>query len=281
MEPMASEFKLIDEYIDYIELYLYYYKANGYKTPVNNKYNIINFDFRKIYNSFTIEKGNILTVGFYLKKLTKTYNDLNDVHNITYDHFSQNEETIGMVDSDKWVNQEIYHLEHSNFEMELIINTDSLLKKIKEKYDYIELAINSPLNSNYENPITEIKSKLPSQIEKQELFTNYIHKIEKEKVNLFAELLKDNFAGIGKKPVAVMIYVLNRDGYIKLPNEGRKPIYDSLRALFVSDIGSNSNLNATILAIEKTGNLLSKSIHQKDIDKCEIKIKNIIAEIGK
>jgi len=157
------------------------------------------------------------------------------------------------------------HLIYSNKLQTYIL---SVLEKFEKKYNSNNI---KQKESKDNQPKSEIKPKL---------FIDYIENIDDSKKQLFVQLLKEKFAGIGKKPVAVLIYVLNKDGYIKLPNRGRKPIYNSIRKLFSTDIGTNSNIDSTILSIKKTANVPTGN-HQNDIKESEIKIIKILKLINK
>jgi hypothetical protein len=191
-----------------------------------------------------------------------------------------------------WLNNELKVIKqwlsdtYPNGEKKGILNSDSEQIEILKYKQFVCFEIGK-IEKLYNdiNPLsfqqTENDSEKLPQEKLKAIFSDFISKEKNMNRQLFAEKLKESFAGIGKKPVAIMIYVLDRDGYIKLPNRGRNQFYNSLQDFFLTDIGTPSNINATIHDIKNKGKYLKNSQHSMDILDCETKINKLLELMSK
>jgi len=118
---------------------------------------------------------------------------------------------------------------------QFFLATDEVIKFCDEELEFLDQK--DQLSNDQPNPLPK-KS-----------FLDHLIMNESEK-QLFAEVLKKQFPGIGGKELGVLLKALEAEGYINIIDKQRKAIYDSLREFFDWDIKSNTAINRAIYSID-------------------------------
>jgi len=137
--------------------------------------------------------------------------------------------------------------------LEYSLATDEIIKFCDEELEFLDQK-------------AQLANDQPKPLPKKSFINHLI--MNESKKQVFVEVLKKQFPGIGGKELGVLLKALEAEGYINIIDKQRKAIYDSLREFFDWDIKSNTAIN--------------RAIHSIDIYKTELEsYKKIIQEISK